>query len=168
MTHRKVKMSVSQSCPALCGLMYWSPPGSSVHGILQARILNFVAIPFSKILSWPKDRTSTNIRSTTPVSSWSRSNNMISTGVGCHWLLRVTWFSKWQNNTLLSKFCCQALVLRQWINFFHNLSFPLSLSSHATPCSSVCDIKLNHAQLILSIIFNVWQKHGFHTVSLYI
>ena len=36
---------VSQSCPALCDPMDCSLPGSSVHGILQARILEWVAIP---------------------------------------------------------------------------------------------------------------------------
>ena len=35
----KVKVLVTQSCPALCHPMDFSPPGSSVHGILQARIL---------------------------------------------------------------------------------------------------------------------------------
>ena len=35
----KVKVLVTQSCPALCHPMDCSPPGSSVHGILQARIL---------------------------------------------------------------------------------------------------------------------------------
>ena len=34
-----------------------SPPGISVHGILQARILEWVAIPFSRGSSWPNDRT---------------------------------------------------------------------------------------------------------------
>ena len=34
-----------------------SPPGSSVHGILQARILEWVALPFSRGSSWPRDRT---------------------------------------------------------------------------------------------------------------
>ena len=34
-----------------------SPPGSSVHGILQARIPDWVAIPFSRGSSWPKDWT---------------------------------------------------------------------------------------------------------------
>ena len=38
---------VAQSCPALCDPMDCSPPGSSVHGILQARILEWVAISFS-------------------------------------------------------------------------------------------------------------------------
>ena len=37
-------MKVSQSCPRLCNPMDCSPPGSSVHGILQARILEWVAI----------------------------------------------------------------------------------------------------------------------------
>ena len=39
---------VSQLCPTLCDPINCSPPGSSVHGILQARVLERVAIPFSK------------------------------------------------------------------------------------------------------------------------
>ena len=46
-----------QLCTALCDPMDCSPSGSSVHGILQARILEWVAIPFSKGSSWPRDRT---------------------------------------------------------------------------------------------------------------
>ena len=46
-----------QSCPALCGPMDYSLPGSSVHGILQARILEWVAISFSRGSSQPRDRT---------------------------------------------------------------------------------------------------------------
>ena len=44
----KVKLLVTQSCPILCTPMDCSPPGSSVFGILQARILEWVAIPFSR------------------------------------------------------------------------------------------------------------------------
>ena len=40
--------SVTQSCPTLCKPMNCSLLGSSVHGILQARILEWVAIPFSR------------------------------------------------------------------------------------------------------------------------
>ena len=39
---------VAQSCPTLCDTMDCSLPGSSLHGILQARILEWVAISFSK------------------------------------------------------------------------------------------------------------------------
>ena len=50
--------SVAKSCPTLWDLMVCSPPGSSVHGILQARILEWVAISFSMGSFWPKDWTS--------------------------------------------------------------------------------------------------------------
>ena len=43
-----VKVLVAQSCPSLCNPMDYSLSGSSVHGILQARILESVAIPDSK------------------------------------------------------------------------------------------------------------------------
>ena len=45
---------VGQSCLTLCNPMDWSPSGSSVHGILQARILDWVAIPFSRGSSWSR------------------------------------------------------------------------------------------------------------------
>ena len=48
---------VAQSCLTLCDPMYCSLPGSSVHGILQARILEWVAIPFCRRSSQPRDRT---------------------------------------------------------------------------------------------------------------
>ena len=41
---------------SLCDPMDCSPPGSSVHGILQAKILEQVAIPFSKRSSWLRDQ----------------------------------------------------------------------------------------------------------------
>jgi len=41
----------------LCDPMDCSPPGSSVHGLLQARILEWVAIPFSTGSSQPRDQT---------------------------------------------------------------------------------------------------------------
>ena len=53
----EVKVFVAQSCPTLCDPMVCSPPGSSVHGILQARILKWVALPFSRGPSWPRDWT---------------------------------------------------------------------------------------------------------------
>ena len=43
-----MKVVVTQSCLTLCDTVEWSPPGSFVHGILQARILARVAMPFSR------------------------------------------------------------------------------------------------------------------------
>ena len=50
-------MKVAQSRPTLCNPIDWSPPGSSVHGILQARILEWVAMPFSRGSSPSRDQT---------------------------------------------------------------------------------------------------------------
>ena len=44
-------------CPTPYNSMHCSSPGCSVHGILQARILEWVAIPFSRGSSHPRDRT---------------------------------------------------------------------------------------------------------------
>ena len=52
-----MKMLVAQSCPTLYNPMEHNPPGSSVHGILQAEVLRWVAMPFSRGSSWSKDRT---------------------------------------------------------------------------------------------------------------
>ena len=51
------KVLVARSCPTLCNPMDCSLPNSSVHGVLQARILEWVAIPFSRGSSWPRDWT---------------------------------------------------------------------------------------------------------------
>ena len=51
-----VVVLVSQSCLTLCDPTDCSPPGSSVCGILQARILEWVAIPFSRGSFWCRDR----------------------------------------------------------------------------------------------------------------
>ena len=48
---------VTQSCPTFCDPMDYSLPGSSVHGIFQARVLEWVAISFSRGYSQPRDWT---------------------------------------------------------------------------------------------------------------
>ena len=61
--HRRIeafelwRSEVAQSCPTLCNPMDCSLPGSSLHGILQARVLEWVAISISRGSSWPRDQT---------------------------------------------------------------------------------------------------------------
>ena len=57
MQRSKVKVLVAQSCLTLCDPMDYSLPGSSVNGILQARIPEWVAILISRGSSWPRDQT---------------------------------------------------------------------------------------------------------------
>ena len=52
-----VHAKLLQSYPTVCDTMDYSLPGSSVHGVLQARIQEWVAIPFSRDSSQPRDQT---------------------------------------------------------------------------------------------------------------
>ena len=57
-TRNRLLLLLSHSAMSnTCELMDCSPPGFSVHWILQAKILEWVAIPFSRGSSWPRDRT---------------------------------------------------------------------------------------------------------------
>jgi len=57
MTNLSEWSEVAQSCPTLCDPIDCSLPGSSIHGIFQARILEWVAISFSRRSSQPRDWT---------------------------------------------------------------------------------------------------------------
>ena len=54
---KRVEVLVAYSCPTLCDPMGCSPLGSTVHGIVQARILEWVAVSFSRISSQPRNQT---------------------------------------------------------------------------------------------------------------
>ena len=53
----KSESQVARSCSTLCEPMDCSLPGSSVHGIFQAIVLEWIAISFSRGCSWPRDQT---------------------------------------------------------------------------------------------------------------
>ena len=55
--HMCCATKLSQLCPALCDPINCSPPGSFVHGILQATVLEQIAVPFSMESSQPRDQT---------------------------------------------------------------------------------------------------------------
>ena len=55
--YQHLPLFVAQSCPTFWVPMDGGPPGSSVHGILQVRILEWIIISFSRGSSWPRDRT---------------------------------------------------------------------------------------------------------------
>ena len=80
----------ARSCLTLCDPMNCSQPGSSVHGILQARILEWVAIPFSRGFSQPRDQTCFScivggfFTAEPPASSLGSANNFHLPGVFKH------------------------------------------------------------------------------------
>ena len=55
------EIEVAQSCPTLCDPVNCRLPGFSIHGILQARILEWVTISFSRGSSQPRDRTQVSL-----------------------------------------------------------------------------------------------------------
>ena len=62
---------VTQSCPTLCDPMHCSLPGSLVHGIFQARVLEWVAISFSRGSSQPRERTRVSQTASRHVTVWA-------------------------------------------------------------------------------------------------
>ena len=67
----KWKVLVAQSCPTLCDPMDGSLPGTSVHGILQARVLEQVASPFSRGSSQARDQTQVSYIADRFFTSWA-------------------------------------------------------------------------------------------------
>ena len=93
---------VAQLCLTLCDPMDCSLPGSSVHWIFQARILEWAAISFSRGSSWPRDRTQVSRIVGRCFTVWATRE-----------LLRRTLFL-----TLRSKSCCFPGFLSATVNIF--------------------------------------------------
>ena len=73
----------AQSCLTLCDPMNCNPPGSSVHGILLARILEWVAIPFSG------DLPNSGIKPESPVSPALQADSLPLSHRGCPYLSSI-------------------------------------------------------------------------------
>ena len=137
-----VKLLLAQSCPTLCDPMDCSPSASSVHGILQARILERVVMTFSRGSFQPRNRTRVSciagrffpIRATRDNSIWKRSElNIKRSGTRIHiehsvsltttpcsplldlgalWLHRVQEMDRWSLTRETSRWSGGALSLR--------------------------------------------------------
>ena len=77
----RVKEKVTQSCPTLCN------PMDTVHGILQARILKWVAVPFSRGSCQPRDQTQVSCTAA-DLYHLNHQGKPKNTGVCCHSLLQ--------------------------------------------------------------------------------
>ena len=74
------RSEVAQSCTTLCDPIDCSLPGSSIPGIFQARILEWVAISFSRGSSWPRDRTQVSHIAVRCFTLWATRKAPISRG----------------------------------------------------------------------------------------
>ena len=122
---------VSQSCLTLLQPIDCSPPGSSVHGIPQARILEWVAISFSRG-SQPRDWTSTFSTERQILYCWmvqeAHLNFFVVQSLSCVWLFVTPWTA-----------ACQ--VSLSFIISLSLLKCPLSQWCHPTISSSMVEMK---------------------------
>ena len=94
---------VTQLCPALCNLFDCSPPGPFVHGISQARILEWVAISFSRGSSQPRDQTLCLLHCRRIIYPLSILRNPIYV---CNWcLVTLSLSGDWKRFTNVPHFC---------------------------------------------------------------
>ena len=131
--HVKVKVLVAQSCLTLCDPMDCSPPGCSVRGIHQARILEWVAIPFSRGSSQPRDWTQVSCIARRFFQLW----DMCIQGmyVGEYWDV--------MQNTLITVDWC----LKCWNSLNMQQTFMLLLT-----CQTPCHPSLPHSFILLKNI----------------
>ena len=112
--------SVAQLCPTLCDPMHWSPPGCCVHGIFQARILVWLAIPYSRGSSQCRDW------SLVSLVSPALAGRFFTTGKSIHFLLGflyvcgfpVLWYIM-----LLLDFLLMSTLLFLWLKSYDPLVF---------------------------------------------
>ena len=96
---KKVQVLVTQSCLTLCNSIDYSPPGSSVHGVLQARILEWVAISFSRGSSQPRDRTWVSYIAGRFFTIWATGDTFVYSSSNLRYRILPSYF-KWGNSGL--------------------------------------------------------------------
>ena len=104
-TVKKVEMLVAQSFPTLCDPMDCSPSDSSVHGIIQARILEWAANWFSRGSSWPRDQTQVFYFAGSFLTNWATRESQVA-----YWVVLLTRsflkkFPRERNGCLLQYSC---------------------------------------------------------------
>ena len=135
----KVKWIVScQSCPTLCSPMDYSLPCSFIHWILQARILEWVAIPFSRGLSWCRDQTQVSSIAGSFFSIWATRVQNSTCVLGSHWYIKK---EKWITPFRLSVFSWMGIVthITQILGCYYFLKTISMLRFYFLPI----DMKLN-------------------------
>ena len=158
----KSEHEVAQLCLTLCDPMDFSPPGSSIHGSFQARVLEWVAIAFSS-LGWELIR---NVHSQNSPQI-SESQSLCCVG-GARQLLGVepgSWFSLDLQNAHLNLeplghfFICQFRTTGyyNWLAFLFNLFFSQSNSSRTF---------FPRVQFSHSVVSDCWRPHGLQHMRL--
>ena len=159
-------MVIAQSCPStLCDPPDWSPPGSSVHGILQARIQKWVAISFSTILhklfqNTEEEKTFPNLNeaSITPITKPGKnSRRRLQTNIPCEHRCK----NPQQNISRLNPVIC-------WIGQKDFLAKPIYKCYTTTTWSLSQNERLGQCVKSISVIYhNHAQKKKHESITIY-
>ena len=119
-------MLVAQLCLTLCNPMDCSPPGSSVHEIFQARILEWVAIYFSRGSSQPRDRTWVSCTAGRFFTDWAIREAGNGKRTFFTWGCAVSFWSTGHEHRMVHKGC----ISHSEINLFAANSRKINLKIH--------------------------------------
>ena len=117
-----VYVLVAQSCPTFCDPMNCNPPGSSVPGVLQARILEWLAIPFFRRSSQPRNRTQVSCNAGEFFASWSTILRIFMVHICIVLFCLLDYLSPWRGD------CNKLRAIVCFYCLFHHLQIALSSS----------------------------------------
>ena len=130
----------AQPCPALCDPVDSSPPDSSVHGIFQARILEWVAISYCRASSQPRDQTRVSC-----ISCIGRQDSLPLATSGKPTLKVIKYFKGTSLNSMFStSYCSISLIPLQQLLLEHYLSSVSNSFPHTVSWTSVSQVFFFH------------------------
>ena len=135
----KVKVKLLSRVWLFCDSMDCSLPGSTVHGILQARIQEWVAIPFSRGSSWPRDQTWVSCLAERFFTVWATREAYAPHSP-------LTFYPAW--NKTQAPFSLSKILLGNALTASSS-SLPVTPLSHTNYPSVLCDV-LEYANLLYS------------------
>ena len=109
----------AQLCPTLCNPMDYSPPGSSVHGVSQARILQWFAIFFSRGSSWLRNRNCVSCGSST--GNWIWLLHYLGSSICWDYKLRFKWSETCHDLVFGILTFFNLKTKPYYLNYFHSL-----------------------------------------------
>ena len=133
----KVKVLVTQLCLTLCNPLDYSLPGSFVHGIRQERILESIAIPFSRGSSWSRNQTQVSGTAGRFFSVWATRETHTDNKDSFKWRALLKWntvragrgLSQWSGKA-------DSAHLASGLHNLQALTSPLGLCSHISQIPS--------------------------------
>ena len=159
---------VSQSCPTLCDPMDCNLPGSSVHGLLQPRILEWVAISFLKRSSQPRDRTRVSHIGGRCFTIWATREALRDEN---HYQKLLYLIVPFNFHSFIQNVFMNNLVISYLLNFYMHLCWALSLPKYTDIsffCIDILSIPILSLPVLLNwTLFSLQKTLSLHPIIIY-